>query len=74
MAELEEGFHGRLANDEVLFMILEGPMIIIATTALTAFHPGFCLGRESNSIGMGRNTREVEEAAETEANAQSSKL
>lgn len=40
--ELNEGFNGELANDEVLFMILEGPMIIIACVALTVFHPGIC--------------------------------
>jgi len=33
-----------LANNELVFMILEGPMIMIAVFALTAFHPGFCFG------------------------------
>ena len=42
MAELESGFGGALANNEPVFMILEGPMIMIAVVALTAFHPGFC--------------------------------
>ncbi|KAF9641294.1 hypothetical protein BFW01_g654 [Lasiodiplodia theobromae] len=42
LLELNEGFNGELANDEVLFMILEGPMIIIACVALTVFHPGIC--------------------------------
>ncbi|KAG8418625.1 phospholipid-translocating ATPase rsb1 [Metarhizium acridum] len=42
LAELQEGFAGKLANDEVLFMIFEGPMIMIAAIALTIFHPGFC--------------------------------
>lgn len=40
VAELNEGFNGHLANDEVLFMILEGPMIIIACIVLTVCHPG----------------------------------
>ncbi|KAI2786374.1 Efflux pump himE [Penicillium oxalicum] len=44
VAELREGFQGKLAGDEVLFMILEGAMIVITTAALTVFHPGFCLG------------------------------
>jgi hypothetical protein len=44
VAELESGFGGALANNEPVFMILEGPMIMIAVIALAAFHPGFCLG------------------------------
>jgi hypothetical protein len=44
VAELKEGFNGHLANDEVTFMILEGPMIMVAGVALTVFHPGWVLG------------------------------
>lgn len=33
-------YAGALANDEITFMIFEGPMIIIATFLLTIFHPG----------------------------------
>ncbi|KAK8063207.1 hypothetical protein PG996_007859 [Apiospora saccharicola] len=43
LAELQGGFHGKLANDEVVFMIIEGPMIILACSALVAFHPGLSL-------------------------------
>ncbi|KAL4744414.1 hypothetical protein BDW72DRAFT_188584 [Aspergillus terricola var. indicus] len=39
-AELSEGFDGKLANDEVTFMILEATMIGIAVICLTVFHPG----------------------------------
>ncbi|KAL4779657.1 RTA1 like protein-domain-containing protein [Aspergillus varians] len=39
-AELSEGFDGKLANDEVTFMILEATMIGIAAILLTVFHPG----------------------------------
>jgi hypothetical protein len=42
VAELLEGFSGELANNEVLFMIFEGPMLILAVTCLTVFHPGVC--------------------------------
>lgn len=45
LAELQGGFHGTLANNEVLFMILEGPMMIISVLLLNVFHPGFCLGK-----------------------------
>lgn len=40
VAELQGGFGGALANQEVTFMILEGAMIIIASIALTVMHPG----------------------------------
>jgi hypothetical protein len=40
VAELSQGFGGSLANDQITFMILEGAMIIIASIALTALHPG----------------------------------
>ncbi len=42
VAELKEGFDGKLANDEVTFMILEGAMIILAVISLTILHPGTC--------------------------------
>lgn len=45
LAELQGGFTSALANNEVVFMIFEGPMIILAVLLLTVFHPGFCLGK-----------------------------
>ncbi|KAI4177292.1 MAG: hypothetical protein LQ348_005848 [Seirophora lacunosa] len=45
VAELQEGFNGRLANDQVTFMVLEGAMVATASIALTALHPGFVFGR-----------------------------
>ncbi|KAK6005243.1 hypothetical protein QM012_008022 [Aureobasidium pullulans] len=44
VAELKDGFGGKLANDQTAFMILEGPMIIIATVVLTICHPGIAFG------------------------------
>ena len=46
VAELAHGFSGKLANDQITFMILEGGMMILATTFLTAFPPGQFLGRD----------------------------
>jgi len=46
LAELQEGFSGPLANDELLFMILEGPMIIAAVVVLTMWHPGLVFGAD----------------------------
>jgi hypothetical protein len=40
VAELSKGFHGPLDNQEGTYMVLEGVMIIIASTSLTIFHPG----------------------------------
>jgi hypothetical protein len=39
VAELSGGFHGPLANNEISFMILEGAMVVIATSCLTWLHP-----------------------------------
>lgn len=44
MAELQEGFDGHLANDEITFMILEGAMIVLAVACLTVLHPGIAVG------------------------------
>lgn len=42
-AELAGGFNGTLfKSEEALFMVLEGSMIVIATTCLTIFHPAIC--------------------------------
>ena len=43
-AELSGGFRGRLANQQISFMILEGAMICIAVVCLTIFHPGLVFG------------------------------
>lgn len=46
LIELQEGFDGELANKELDFMILEGPMIFIGVIALTVWHPGYVLGHK----------------------------
>lgn len=48
VAELKGGFHSALANDQVLFMVLEGAMIVIAILCLTILHPGVCFGGQWN--------------------------
>jgi hypothetical protein len=45
VAELSEGFGGKLANDEPLFMIFDGLMMLICVAVLTVAHPGIMLGR-----------------------------
>jgi hypothetical protein len=62
VAELSGGFGSYLANDEVLYMILEGAMIVIASTALTVMHPGIGFGKEAWEAGDWhfRTRKEVE--------------
>ena len=66
VAELSEGFTGRLANDEVTFMVLEGAMIVIATAVMTAVHPGRAFGAKwANAgwkFGKQKRMRDVEGA------------
>lgn len=40
VVELQGGYDGPIANDEISFMILEGVLIILAATLLTIMHPG----------------------------------
>jgi len=40
IVELQGGFTGTVASNQVAFMILEGPMIILAVLVLTILHPG----------------------------------
>lgn len=58
VAELQQGFDGPIANDEVSFMILEGPFIFLAVLAVTAMHPGYSFsgqwGRANWSIKQSR--------------------
>ena len=57
VAELAGGFDGALANDEVLFEILEGPMIMIATISVTVFHPGFSFAGLWSAAGWSLRTK-----------------
>lgn len=41
VVELSGGFNGKLFNEQIPFMVLEGPMVIITIMALTILHPGF---------------------------------
>lgn len=72
VAELWEGFSGHLANDEATFMIFEGPLIILALTAMTVFHPGRVFddlwvpagkGVRSHKLGNSPSATELNEGA-----------
>ncbi|KAJ5544521.1 hypothetical protein N7535_007080 [Penicillium sp. DV-2018c] len=49
VAELKSGFHSSLANNEVMFMVLEGAMMAIALLCLTLLHPGVCFAGHWNT-------------------------
>lgn len=39
VAELSEGWLGELAHDKLLFIVFEGVMVLVASTAMLVFHP-----------------------------------
>ncbi|OAA59535.1 RTA-like protein [Niveomyces insectorum RCEF 264] len=49
IAELQQGFDGPIANNEVAFMVLEGPMIFLAVLAMTVLHPGIAFDGQWSS-------------------------
>ncbi|TGO44146.1 hypothetical protein BCON_0588g00030 [Botryotinia convoluta] len=51
VAELVKGFQSKLANEEIPFMILEGAVMISATTIMTIFHPGLIIKRSWKESG-----------------------
>lgn len=66
--ELSEGFAGKLANQEIEFMILHGVMVILACISLTIWHPGYGIGQLWNEAGFRfrtSKTKDQEEAPHT---------
>lgn len=59
VAELQQGFGGPIAQKQVLFMILEGPMIFLAVTALTILHPGIAFDGQWVQAGWSLRGRET---------------
>jgi hypothetical protein len=51
VVELQSGFTEGVANNQTLFMVFEGPMIIAATLLLTVLHPGFAFDRQWAECG-----------------------
>ena len=64
VAELKDGFSSGLANNEAAFMVLEGPMLIIAVLALTVFHPGTVFGGADNWKATKTTNNKTEPSAE----------
>ena len=70
VAELYAGYAGKLANDEVLYMILEGAMMILAMVALTIGHPGPVFGSiwQANGFTFGKKNKNLNQATKETAN------
>jgi len=64
VAELSEGFSGAIANEEVPFMIFEGPMIIIAVALITWFHPGRVFNELWVPAGLGIQSHKTGQTVE----------
>ncbi|KAH8805478.1 putative RTA1 domain protein [Xylogone sp. PMI_703] len=67
VAELQGGFGGKIANDQTVFLIFEGPMIMAAVFVLTVCHPGLCFDGawkaskwNAEKGSQGTNTPDVE--------------
>jgi RTA1 like protein len=65
VAELSGGFHGPLANNQISFMILDGAMIVIATSCLTWLHPGVAFQGALESANFTFRTRKVGDVEKT---------
>jgi hypothetical protein len=66
VAELSEGFKGKVANNEVLFIIFEGVMMAICVCVLTVAHPGVTLGARWNTGKFHWRLRRNGEAEKTQ--------
>jgi len=76
--ELSEGFSGKLANQEVEFMVLDGVMIILACLCLSIWHPGHGFGGRWNEAKFrfrnSKNKVDQEEVAEAAAPRRNEKV
>ena len=66
VAELQGGFNGTLANEEIPFMILEGAMVVIASISLTVAHPGLIFGKSWGAANVTNGGNEGNREAKIE--------
>lgn len=57
VAELSKGFKSSLANNEVMFMVLDGLAMSLVVILLTLAHPGMVFGQELWEAGAFKNLR-----------------
>ncbi|RDL36940.1 uncharacterized protein BP5553_04373 [Venustampulla echinocandica] len=43
LIELQNGFTSKIANNEIMLMVFDGAMVVLACLSLTVFHPGLTL-------------------------------
>jgi hypothetical protein len=70
VAELSDGFEGKLARQQTTYMILDAMMVGIAGILLTVFHPGVCFQEYWNIANFNvrskkRNKADVEKESAT---------
>ncbi|KAI0692783.1 RTA1-domain-containing protein [Cytidiella melzeri] len=77
--ELQNGWDGRIISTQVLFNVLDGAMIVLATFTLNLFHPGFLLGNGrswymngNSSFNDSHSNTTVEDGQETAQRAKTS--
>lgn len=58
------GFDSSLANNETLFMLLDGTLMIIAALMLTLLHPGLIMGSHWHTATFNLRTKKGNAAAE----------
>ena len=58
IAEMAGGWSNPIMQSESEFIALDGVMVMLATAALTLFHPGYCFPRLSDSFSNGENMGE----------------
>ncbi|KAF5708557.1 RTA [Fusarium mundagurra] len=70
VAELSAGYHSAFAENESAFMLLEGMLIVIATTALAIGHPGPSFqGRYQDADFQLKRAGDVEDASKSDYNS-----
>jgi hypothetical protein len=71
--EMQQGYGGALMKNQGTFLVFEGVLVIIATTALLVFHPGFSyaymrdLRRKLGEVTEGTSLSELNENGRTAA-------
>lgn len=61
--ELWQGFNGKLWNNQVDFMVLDGGMMSFATLLLTVFHPGPAFGQQWHAANWSFRTKSSEKTS-----------
>lgn len=61
VAELTHGFRSELANNEIVFVILEGCVVLGATVLMSVFHPGLIIGEAWVESGWKKDEVEKKE-------------